>query len=85
MLKIDTQGFDLDVVAGAGELLKAIPIILMEVPVEAIYDGAPTIEQVLGTMRQHGYEVTGWFPVHRYAQGARVIEFDCTFVNLRRC
>ena len=82
LLKIDTQGFDLEVIEGAGELLGEIPAVLMEVAVMPLYDGAPVIPDVLSTMAGLGFELTGAFPIHRYASGLRVIEFDCTFVNL---
>lgn len=83
MLKIDTQGYDLEVIEGAGSLMVDIPCVLMECPVQAIYSGAPLFEDIAATMRSLGFELTGAFPIHRY-EGIRVIEFDCTFLNLRR-
>ncbi len=88
LLKTDTQGFDLEVIEGAGELLRKIPAVLMEVAVMPLYEGAPTVPDVLAVMAGLGFELTGAFPIHRYAAGLRVIEFDCTFINpnlLRAC
>lgn len=83
LLKTDTQGFDLEVMDGAGERLVAIPAVLMEVAVLPIYEGAPTIAKVLTEMSRRGFELTGTFPIHRYGRGLRVVEFDCTFINQR--
>ena len=82
LLKVDTQGFDLEVLRGAGNLLEQIPAVLTEVAVQPLYTGAPLMEEVISYMRTHGFEMTGAFPIHRYGNGARVIEFDCTFVNI---
>jgi hypothetical protein len=84
LLKTDTQGFDLEVVRGAGERLAEIPATLMEVAVSSYYEGSPLILDVLGEMNRFGFELTGAFPIGRYgASGTKVLEFDCTFVNLR--
>jgi len=82
-LKVDTQGFDLEVLAGAGELLTQFPAVLLEVAVQPLYEGAPVVADVFAAMASNRFELTGAFPVHRYGAGLRVIEFDCTFVNQR--
>lgn len=82
-LKVDTQGFDLEVLAGAGELLTQFPAVLLEAAVMPLYIDAPVVPDVLTEMARNRFELTGAFPVHRYAGGLRVIEFDCTFVNQR--
>jgi FkbM family methyltransferase len=81
LLKTDTQGHDLDVLHGAGDLLATIPALVMEVAVQPLYDGSPVLHEVFRCLAQWGFEPTGAFPVHRYGRGARVIEFDCTFVK----
>lgn len=83
-LKTDTQGYDLEVIRGAGELMERIPAVVMEVAVQPLYEGAPTLRTAAEAMDDLGFEMTGAFPIHRYARGLRVIEFDCTFVNQRR-
>jgi FkbM family methyltransferase len=83
-VKVDTQGFDLEVLSGAGDLLEQFPAVLMEVAVQPLYAGAPVVSEVFRAMDANGFELTGAFPIHRYAQGLRVIEFDCTFVNQRQ-
>ena len=94
-LKTDTQGYDIDVIQGAGELMERIPAVLMEVAVQPLYDGAPTLRTVAAFMDDLGFEMTAAFPIHRYQprpgvasarwdpRGLRVIEFDCTFVSRR--
>jgi FkbM family methyltransferase len=81
LLKIDTQGHDLEVIEGAGDLLTDIQCVLTEVPVQPLYSGAPLFEEVMAKMRSLGFELTGAFPIRRY-EGVRVIEFDCTFCRV---
>ena len=82
-LKVDTQGFDLEVLEGAGDLLAEFPAVLLEVAVMPLYVGAPVVADVFAALAAKGFELTGAFPIHRYASDLRVIEFDCTFVNQR--
>jgi FkbM family methyltransferase len=84
LLKIDTQGYDLEVIAGAGDLISSFPAVLAEVAIKPLYEGAPLFEELVAAMRERGFEITGTFPLHRYADGVRVIEFDCTFINVQR-
>ena len=83
LLKTDTQGFDLEVIRGVGQFIERVPVVLMEVAVKPLYEGAPVVHEVMAEMNALGFELTGAFPIHRYAAGIRVIEFDCTFVNTR--
>ena len=76
-LKIDTQGYDLQVVRGAGRQLGAIRALQSELAARATYDGMPTLPEALAELDQLGFEVTGLFPVARELDHLRVIEFDC--------
>ena len=76
-LKIDTQGYDLQVVRGAGRRLPAIRALQTELAARATYEGMPTLPQALAELDGLGFEVTGLFPVARELDHLRVIEFDC--------
>lgn len=82
LLKIDTQGYDLEVLKGCQRSLPLIRSVLLEAPVQALYEGAPLIEEIIAVMRDAQFELSGAFPIHRYGpHGVRTIEFDCTFIN----
>lgn len=76
-LKMDTQGYDLQVVRGGGRRLAAIRGLQTELAARATYEGMPTLPEALGELDRFGYEVTGLFPVARELDHLRVIEFDC--------
>lgn len=76
-LKMDTQGYDLQVVRGGGRRLAAILGLQTELAARATYEAMPTLPQALAELDRLGYEVTGIFPVARELDHLRVIEFDC--------
>jgi FkbM family methyltransferase len=81
-LKIDTQGFDLEVLKGATRALSAnvFRALQMEASVRPIYDGAPTYDQMVNYLYEAGFELSGLFPV-LHDPSFRLIEFDCVVVN----
>jgi FkbM family methyltransferase len=81
-LKVDTQGFDMEVLAGTETRMKAILGLQLEVPFLAVYEGVPSFARVLTDVDTAGFDLTGVFPVTRDA-GLRIIEADCLFVARR--
>jgi FkbM family methyltransferase len=80
-LKLDTQGYDLQAFAGAGECLKQIVGLQSEVSCVPIYDHMPRLTEQIAAYEAEGFEITGMFPVTRHRATLRVIEFDVTMVR----
>lgn len=78
-LKLDTQGYDIAVIEGAGTKLERIYALQTELSVKSIYDGMSTgLTESLSLLQQRGFEVTGLFPVTWDPQDRlSVVEFDC--------
>lgn len=81
-LKMDTQGFDLEVVAGAGSALGQVVALQSEVAFRALYAAAPNYLDSISQLQAAGFEITGIFSVSRDAE-LRVIESDCVMLNAR--
>ncbi|MDQ3933672.1 MAG: FkbM family methyltransferase [Actinomycetota bacterium] len=79
-LKVDTQGFDLDVVRGAGAKLDRVCGLQVEGSFRHLYDGVPHCLDTLEYLRGRGFEPTGIFPVIRDSM-LRLIEVDCVLVR----
>lgn len=75
-LKIDTQGWDLEVLEGATGCLDRIVALQLEASARPIYEGMPTYLETLGYAASLGFELTDAVPVVRDRRN-RVIEFDC--------
>jgi FkbM family methyltransferase len=76
-LKLDTQGSDLEVLQGARGVLDRIAALVTELPVVPIYEGMPSLVDALAELRDHGFEITGMFPVTRDRDHLGAVEFDC--------
>jgi FkbM family methyltransferase len=79
-LKIDTQGCEGEVIAGAGEYLTQIFGIQVEASVKPIYEGVTSYLGTLALLEAHGFELTGIFPVTRDAD-LRIVELDCVMMR----
>lgn len=80
-LKVDTQGFDMEVLNGATGCLDSVVAVLTEVPINQIYEGMPSVLDVLSFMDEHGFQLSGLFPVKRTKDKVRLVEADCMFVR----
>jgi FkbM family methyltransferase len=78
-LKIDTQGFDLEVLRGAAEVLPAIRALQFELSMQPIYKGTPTYLQMLSQLEDWGFAVSGFFPITT-SKNLQVVEFDCVML-----
>lgn len=64
-LKMDTQGYDLKVFAGARETLQAIQTMQAELSIHALYEGMPNYLTALAAYAEAGFSPSGWFPILR--------------------
>lgn len=79
-LKMDTQGWDLEVLAGASGCLDRIPAFQSEVSMRPIYAGMPALSESLACFEDLGYGISGLFPVN-LDSNLEVVEFDCVAVR----
>jgi FkbM family methyltransferase len=83
LLKLDTQGTELRILAGAEPVLHRIPAIQTEVSFEAIYDGAPDFATTMEFFESHGYVLSVLFPNNR-GHFPRLLEMDAIFIRRER-
>ena len=80
-LKMDTQGFDLQVFRGLGEKAGHVVAIQSELSVLSLYEGAPRWTEAVRFYEDEGFAVAGLYPVTEGQGGEGVIEFDCLMVR----
>jgi FkbM family methyltransferase len=78
-LKLDTQGFDLEVLKGASASIDQFVGLQTEASVKAIYAGAPRFTTSIETIEQLGFALSGMYP-NNDGHFPELIEFDCFFV-----
>lgn len=74
LLKLDVQGFELEVLKGSLGILPKIRYVLLEISLVSLYTGQPTLLELLTFLDLHGYEVTEFFNFQR--SRGRLIQFD---------
>jgi len=79
-LKMDTQGFDIEVFKGLGEKLSRVVALQSEVSLIPIYEDMMHWTECIQTFEQAGFGIAGMFPVNR-DQG-RVVEYDCVLTRI---
>jgi hypothetical protein len=78
-VKMDTQGFEMEIITGLGDRASEVIGWQIELSVEPLYKGQPRIEDVIGTMRS--LEVSLWkiVPGLRVPSTLRSLEYDGIF------
>lgn len=79
-LKVDTQGWDLEVLNGGLQTLERVLALQTELSVKPLYEGMPGFFEPMTEISQHGFELTGLFTVIR-DRALRVIELDCVMAR----
>jgi FkbM family methyltransferase len=79
-LKVDTQGNDLAVAEGAGDLLREFVAIQAEVAIQKLYDGIPDQAQAISFFRDEGFGPSAFAP-NNEGTFPILLETDCIFIN----
>jgi FkbM family methyltransferase len=80
LLKVDTQGHDLSVLAGATRTLQSTAALLIEIPFVPIYEGTANAAQYLRVLENYGFLPVGFFPIVRLRE-MELVEADGLFVR----
>jgi len=83
-LKIDTQGYERQVLLGAGERLARFVGVQMELPVIQLYEGTWSFHKAVAFMSERGFEISNVLPVnYDPTDTASLVEVDCVFYRKR--
>ena len=84
LLKIDTQGYELEVLKGAARTLDRIDYILVETSFVPLYEGQANFRDVYAFLTGHGFEYAGSFEQMMSPLDGTVLQADGLFVRSRR-
>ena len=79
-LKLDTQGFDLEVLKGGVQSLPHLCALQTEASILPLYKHMPTYLESIETMTHYGFALSGMFPV-THDDNLRLVEMDMVFVR----
>jgi FkbM family methyltransferase len=80
-LKTDAQGYDLEVIKGAGKRLSQVVGLQSEIAVQPLYVGVPDYLDFLAFCRELGFEPTGFFPIFHSPVSKQMIELDAVLTR----
>ena len=81
MLKVDTQGYEMEVLKGATSTLQRTVALQLELSLTPLYEGAPTLLEMVSFMRDRGYELFSIVPGFHDRQSGRLLQVDGYFVR----
>jgi FkbM family methyltransferase len=81
MLKIDTQGYEKEVLKGSTGLLERVTVVQAELSLVTLYAGAPTFAEMLTFMAELDFELFSIVPGLRNLQTGRLLQADGFFVR----
>ena len=82
-LKMDTQGFDLEVLKGGAMTLQRVCALQSEASVKPIYVGMPSYTTTIEAIQALDFELSGIYP-NNAGHFPLLVEFDCYFIA-KRC
>ena len=72
LLKIDVQGYELNVLKGAVDHLETIDVVYVEASFIELYDGQPFVSDVIEELLKHQFRLVGVYNLSRDANGQAV-------------
>jgi FkbM family methyltransferase len=80
-LKLDVQGYELEVLKGAEEVLTSVEAVMMEVNLIAVYEGAPLADEAVAFMAARGFRVYDVCTFFRRPYDYALWQMDMVFVR----
>jgi FkbM family methyltransferase len=81
LLKIDAQGYELEILKGARLILKDVEAVLLEISIIEINEGAPLLDDVLVFMKELGFVTYDILELHRRPLDGALNQVDVIFVR----
>jgi FkbM family methyltransferase len=82
LLKSDTQGHDLEVIAGAEGLPPEVVAVLVELSAQPLYENQPRMTSIIDALQDEGFAPVAFQPISREeSDDLRMIELDGLFMR----
>jgi len=80
-LKLDVQGYEMHVLAGAGERIGAVRVVQAELELVSLYEGDVPWRELVDWLTGRGFALAGLEPGFEDPQTGRMLQFDGIFVR----
>jgi FkbM family methyltransferase len=85
LLKLDVQGFELEVLAGGRRALRLSEVVIMEVSLVPCNNGAPLFADIISFMKEEGFVVFDFCGQSRRESDKVLLQTDVVFVRHDSC
>ena len=82
LIKIDVQGFEMEVLKGGLETIKLADIIIIETTFEELYSGQPLFNEIYAFFQDLGFVFKGNFEQLTNPNDGRILQADSIFVKI---
>lgn len=76
LLKIDTQGYEYEILLGAGKELKKVKLIQIELSLEELYRGQANWEKNFKYLNKLGFKIWSIYPGFKNKKNGQLMQFD---------
>ena len=80
-LKLDVQGFELEVLHGAEEVLPQVLVVESELSLAHLYENGATLVDVVGHLDARGFELVSLEPAFVDERDGRLLQVDGIFTR----
>jgi FkbM family methyltransferase len=80
-LKVDVQGYELEVIAGAAGVLSAIQAIELELSLSRMYQGMPLAPEAIAVLSKMGFRLFAFECIFDDPQSGEMLQLDTIFVR----
>jgi FkbM family methyltransferase len=81
LMKVDVQGFELDVLAGASTTLQRVDVLIVETSMVELYEKQPLFHEVYDFLRARGFVFAGSFDQIVDPSSGAVLQADAIFLK----
>lgn len=79
MLKVDTQGYEREVLLGARQSLGSIYAVQLEASLQSFYEGEAAMPEMVRLMHEHAFDLVGLEPIVYERRTGFLMQADCVF------
>jgi FkbM family methyltransferase len=80
-LKLDAQGFEMEILRGSEAALTRLTGVQAELSLAPLYEGAPLYREVIEHLASHGFRLAGFEPVWEDPETGEMVQIDGIFIR----